>query len=58
MVYRLLSEWCVVTSFYQRPASHVYYYAVLNLRNLLYFINANDLLVFLGNGKRIIMDAF
>ena len=28
----------MVTSFYQRPASHVYYYAVLNLRNLLYFI--------------------
>ena len=27
----------MVTSFYQRPASHVYYYAVLNLRNLLYF---------------------
>ena len=38
MVYRLLSEWCVATSFYQSSANHVYFYAVFNLRNLLYFI--------------------
>ena len=25
MVYRLLSEWCVVTSFYQSSANHVYF---------------------------------
>ena len=29
---------CVVTSFYQRPASRVYYFAFFNLRNLLYLI--------------------
>ena len=26
---------CVATSFYQRPASRVYFFAVFNLRNLL-----------------------
>ena len=29
---------CVATSFYQRPASRVYYFAFFNLRNLLYLI--------------------
>ena len=38
MVYRLLSEWCVVTSFYQSSANHVYFYAFFFLRNLLYLI--------------------
>ena len=36
---------CVVTSFYQRPASRVYYFAFFNLRNLLYLIfNLRNLL--------------
>ena len=39
MVYRLLSEWCVVTSFYQSSANRVYFYPFFNLRNLLYLIN-------------------
>jgi len=38
MVCRLLSNVCVATSFYQRPASRVYFYALFNLRNLLYLI--------------------
>ena len=38
MVYRLLSEWCVVTSFYQRSANHVSFYLFFNLRNLSYLI--------------------
>ena len=38
MVYKLLSEWCVATSFYQSSANHVYFYALFNLRNLLYLI--------------------
>ena len=29
---------CVATSFYQRPASRVYFFAFFNLRNLLYLI--------------------
>ena len=33
-----VSEWCVATSFYQRPASHVSFYPLFNLRNLLYLI--------------------
>ena len=39
VVYRLLSEWCVVTSFYQSSANHVYFYAFFFLRNLLYLID-------------------
>ena len=39
MVCRLLSNVCVVTSFYQRPASRVYSFASFNLRNLLYLIS-------------------
>ena len=31
---------CVATSFYQRPASRVYFFALFNLRNLLYLIQA------------------
>ena len=31
---------CVATSFYQRPASRVYFFAFYNLRNLLYLIKA------------------
>src|SRR5699024_7984222 len=38
MVCRLLSNVCVLTSFYQRPASRVYFFAFFNLRNLLYII--------------------
>ena len=38
MVYRLLSEWCVATSFYQSSANHVSFYLFSNLRNLLYLI--------------------
>ena len=34
----LLSEWCVVTSFYQSSANHVSFYLFSNLRNLLYLI--------------------
>ena len=33
---------CVVTSFYQRPASRVYYFAFFNLRNLLYLIRTKE----------------
>ena len=33
MVYKLLSEWCVLTSFYQRSANHVSFYLFFNLRN-------------------------
>ena len=29
---------CVATSFYQRPTSRVYFFALFNLRNLLYLI--------------------
>ena len=35
MVCRLLSNVCVATSFYQRPASRVCFFAFFNLRNLL-----------------------
>ena len=35
---------CVVTSFYQRPASRVYYFAFFNLRNLLYLILTKQVL--------------
>ena len=38
MVYRLLSEWCVVTSFYQSSANRVSFYPISNLRNLFYLI--------------------
>jgi len=38
MVYRLLAEWCVATSFYQRAANHVSFYPLFNLRNLSYLI--------------------
>ena len=38
MVYRLLSEWCVATSFYQSSANHVSFYPIFNLHNLLYLI--------------------
>lgn len=38
MVYCLLSEWCVPTSFYQRAANHVSFYPLFNLRILLYLI--------------------
>lgn len=38
MVYRLLSEWCVASSFYQSSANHVSFYLFSNLRNLLYLI--------------------
>ena len=38
MVYSLLSEWCVLTSFYQNSANRVSSYAFFNLRNLLYLI--------------------
>ncbi|WP_207723813.1 hypothetical protein, partial [Lawsonibacter hominis] len=38
MVYRLLSEWCVATSFYQSSANHVSFYPLLYLRNLFYLI--------------------
>ena len=31
-------EWCVATSFYQRYANHISFYAVFYLRNLLYLI--------------------
>ena len=41
MVCRLLSEWCVATSFYQSSANHVSFYAFFNLRNLLYLIYPN-----------------
>ena len=34
MVYRLLSEWYVLTLFYQMPANHVSFYLLFNLRNL------------------------
>ena len=45
MVYRLLSEWCVPTSFYQRSANHVSFYAFFNLRNLLYLINYPSMII-------------
>ena len=35
----LLSEWCVVTSFYQRAANHVFFCPLFNLRNLFYLIS-------------------
>jgi len=38
MVPRLLSEWCVATSFYHLPVNHVYFF----LRNLLYLIDRQD----------------
>ena len=38
MVYRLLSEWCIATSFYQNSANHVSFYPLFNLRNLSYLI--------------------
>ena len=38
MICRLLSNVCIATSFYQRPASRVYFFASFNLRNLLYLI--------------------
>ena len=41
MVGRLLSNVCVVTSFYQRPASRVHFFLFFNLRNLLYLIISN-----------------
>ena len=34
MVYRLFSEWYVLTLFYQMPANHVSFYPLFNLRNL------------------------
>lgn len=34
---------CVATSFYQRPASRVYFFAFFNLRNLLYLIELSYL---------------
>ena len=34
----LLSEWCVLTSFYQSLQAMSFFYAVFNLRNLLYII--------------------
>ena len=43
MVCCLLSEWCVVTSFYQRAANHVSFYLLFNLRNLFYLIDADRL---------------
>ncbi len=39
MVYSLLSECCVATSFYQNSANHVSFYTFSFLRNLLYFIS-------------------
>ena len=42
MVCFLLSEWCVATSFYQRSANHVSFYAPFYLRNLLYLIRHID----------------
>ena len=45
MVCRLLSEWCVATSFYQRYANRVSFYLFFNLCNLLY-------LIFAGGGGR------
>ena len=39
MVCRLLSNVCAATSFYQRPTGRVYFFAVFNLRNLLYLIH-------------------
>ena len=39
MVCRLLSEWCVATSFYQSTANHVSFYILFNLRKLLYIIS-------------------
>ena len=42
MVCRLLSNVCVAASFYQRPASRVYLFAIFNLRNLLFLIGWND----------------
>ena len=38
MVYRLLSEWCVATSFYESSENHVYCYGFVNLPNLLHLI--------------------
>ncbi|MCI6397415.1 hypothetical protein, partial [Lawsonibacter sp.] len=43
MVYRLLSEWCVATSFYQSSANHVSFYPLLYLRNLFYLIGPGRL---------------
>ena len=42
----LLSEWCVVTSFYQSSANHVYFYALFNLRNLSYIIDISAMLCY------------
>jgi len=33
---------CVVTSFYQRPANHVSFYLLFNLRNLFYLIGLSS----------------
>ena len=60
MVCRLLSNVCMVTSFYQRPASRVYFFALFNLRNLLYLINLYCHIVrqFLANSLIQLQDLF
>ena len=40
MVCRLLSEWCVVTSFYQRPASRVYFFMLFSICAIYYTLSS------------------